>query len=67
MSDLEKKILSEKIAVFPPGIEPRTLSVFGERDNHYLTETLRATIDVSSRFFFSVISEVNLVENTNKR
>ena len=48
MSDLEKKILSEKIAVFPPGIEPRTLSVLGVRDNHYLTETLRAAIDVSS-------------------
>ena len=48
MSDLEKKILAEKIAVFPPGIEPRILSVLGVRDNHYLTETLRAAIDVSS-------------------
>ena len=52
MSDLEKKILAEKIAVFPPGIEPRTLRVLAVSDNHYTTETLRAAIDVSSWFFF---------------
>ena len=26
--------------VFPPGLEPGTFRVLGERDNHYTTETL---------------------------
>ena len=25
--------------LFPPGLEPRTFRVLGERDNHYTTET----------------------------
>ena len=25
--------------MFPPGLEPRTFRVLGERDNHYTTET----------------------------
>ena len=26
--------------LFPPGLEPGTFRVLGERDNHYTTETL---------------------------
>ena len=26
--------------VFPPGLEPGTFRVLGERDNHYTTETI---------------------------
>ena len=26
--------------MFPPGLEPGTFRVLGERDNHYTTETL---------------------------
>ena len=26
--------------MFPPGFEPGTFRVWGERDNHYTTETL---------------------------
>ena len=34
------RIDSEKrYPVFPPGLEPRTFRVLGERDNHYTTET----------------------------
>ena len=32
----EKKGASQ---LFPPGLEPRTFRVLGERDNHYTTET----------------------------
>jgi len=32
--------------VFPPGIEPGTLRVWGARDNHYTTETLRCQIKI---------------------
>ena len=28
-----------KKEMFPPGLEPRTFRVLGERDNHYTTET----------------------------
>ena len=33
------------LGLFPPGLEPRTFRVLGERDNHYTTETnlLKAT------------------------
>ena len=27
-------------SLFPPGLEPGTFRVLGERDNHYTTETL---------------------------
>lgn len=30
---------SQKVIVFPAGIEPATLRVWGARDNHYTTET----------------------------
>ena len=30
----------EKKTLFPPGLEPGTFRVLGERDNHYTTETL---------------------------
>ena len=28
-----------KVIMFPPGLEPGTFRVLGERDNHYTTET----------------------------
>ena len=34
-----KKLRIEK-RLFPPGLEPGTFRVLGERDNHYTTETL---------------------------
>ena len=30
----------EQKNMFPPGLEPGTFRVLGERDNHYTTETL---------------------------
>ena len=33
-----------KIRLFPPGFEPGTFRVLGERDNHYTTETTRVSI-----------------------
>ena len=27
--------------MFPPGLEPGTFRVLGERDNHYTTETVK--------------------------
>ena len=37
-------IISDKMkqlkSMFPPGLEPGTFRVLGERDNHYTTETL---------------------------
>ena len=33
-----KVITASKL--FPPGLEPGTFRVLGERDNHYTTETL---------------------------
>ena len=40
-----KSLLNKKRAqkVFPPGIEPGTLSVLDSRDNHYTTETQTIT------------------------
>ena len=37
----EKKDIPDK-ELFPPGFEPGTFRVWGERDNHYTTETLTA-------------------------
>ena len=34
----KKKHISK---LFPPGLEPGTFRVLGERDNHYTTETLK--------------------------
>ena len=36
------KIFKNKKKLFPPGLEPGTFRVLGERDNHYTTETLEA-------------------------
>ena len=36
-------ILSEETKMFPPGLEPGTFRVLGERDNHYTTETYLRT------------------------
>ena len=30
--------------VFPPGFEPGTFRVLGERDNHYTTETVKSFV-----------------------
>ena len=43
--------------VFPPGLEPRTFRVLGERDNHYTTETT----DNDSEFI-CIISETAMVQ-----
>ena len=29
----------DRVKLFPPGLEPGTFRVLGERDNHYTTET----------------------------
>ena len=50
--------------MFPPGLEPGTFRVLGERDNHYTTETWRCqrhnSIKLCSRaacdFCVSVVS-----------
>ena len=34
----------EEVTLFPPGFEPGTFRVLGERDNHYTTETTWATV-----------------------
>ena len=31
--------IQNRYPMFPPGLEPRTFRVLGERDNHYTTET----------------------------
>ena len=31
--------IQKRYPMFPPGLEPRTFRVLGERDNHYTTET----------------------------
>ena len=31
--------------LFPPGFEPGTFRVWGERDNHYTTETVPKRLD----------------------
>ena len=33
-------MFSTAAKLFPPGLEPGTFRVLGERDNHYTTETL---------------------------
>ena len=38
--DYLKKGVGGKKKLFPPGFEPGTFRVLGERDNHYTTETL---------------------------
>ena len=37
---LTKWIFIKLKNLFPPGLEPGTFRVLGERDNHYTTETL---------------------------
>ena len=43
--------------VFPPGLEPRTFRVLGERDNHYTTETTNNDPE-----FICIISETAMVQ-----
>ena len=40
--------------LFPPGFEPGTFRVLGERDNHYTTETTRPVVssDISKNCMF---------------
>ena len=42
----------EKKKLFPPGIEPGTLRVWGARDNHYTTKTQILKLIISHSFFF---------------
>lgn len=51
-------LLTKRVELFPPGLEPRTSRVLGERDNHYTTGTgcwraravgLTATADTADR------------------
>ena len=35
--------------VFPPGLEPGTFRVLGERDNHYTTETVKKILQTLER------------------
>ncbi len=41
------KVCSKTKDLFPPGFEPGTFRVWGERDNHYTTETLYSMKAVS--------------------
>ena len=41
-----------KKKLFPPGIEPGTLRVWGARDNHYTTKTQILKLIISHSFFF---------------
>ena len=34
--------------MFPPGLEPGTFRVLGERDNHYTTETWKTVVLLST-------------------
>ena len=34
--------------MFPPGLEPGTFRVLGERDNHYTTETWKTVVLIST-------------------
>ena len=36
----DEQFLKKNLLMFPPGLEPGTFRVLGERDNHYTTETL---------------------------
>ena len=40
------------ILIFPPGIEPVTYRVLGERDNHYTTETQTQVLATHPKYFF---------------
>ena len=35
----DEQFLKKNLLMFPPGLEPGTFRVLGERDNHYTTET----------------------------
>ena len=52
--------MNQKKSVFPPGIEPGTLRVWGARDNHYTTETTLMEICFSNN---KNASTVNLSQN----
>ena len=47
--------------LFPPGFEPGTFRVLGERDNHYTTETCVLWLDFlmvkDSSFFFFIAKQ----------
>ena len=53
----------KKWNMFPPGLEPRTFRVLGERDNHYTTETKLTKIEDHS-VQLSVESTFDLHENS---
>ena len=47
--------------MFPPGLEPGTFRVLGERDNHYTTETWEFQFE---QFIYNKIAVSN---NTNQK
>ena len=51
-----KKVIYVRQNMFPPGLEPGTFRVLGERDNHYTTETWCGEIYqiIYSRFWLLV-------------
>ena len=42
-------------SMFPPGFEPGTFRVLGERDNHYTTETLSLVYRVSGLLHYLLL------------
>ena len=44
------RVFHRQKELFPPGLEPGTFRVLGERDNHYTTETQLATLPLACDF-----------------
>ena len=58
--------------MFPPGLEPGTFRVLGERDNHYTTETWKTVVLLStwiarekSNLSFEIRHNLWLIKNDN--
>ena len=58
------------LSLFPPGLEPGTFRVLGERDNHYTTETLHRDTNVpafdicTSRTLFDICCLKSLIKQS---
>ena len=61
-----KQHTKRKMVMFPAGIEPATLRVWGARDNHYTTETRMLKIDKINGviLFLYVVSAKQGFKNT---
>ncbi len=51
--------------MFPPGLEPGTFRVLGERDNHYTTETVKNTSVIFKWYHKNLILYLNININDN--